>query len=259
MTRRGNAGTMLREWRQHRRLSQLDLALRAQVSAKHVSYVETGRSRPSPEMILHLCDHLEVPLRDRNTILLAGGHAPRYQHSSYDAAGNSEVRQVVDMVLSAHRYPAVVVDSRWNLVSANAAADMFLEDVAPHLLVAPINVIRLSLDPAGLAPRVANFPEYAGHVLARLRRLVAQDPEPLLAEILMEFAHLDVGPPPDSDGVVLPLELRVGGDIARMFSTITTFGTPREVTLSELAIETFYPADERTTELLTVLAASTAA
>ena len=112
MTRRGNAGTMLREWRQHRRLSQLDLALREQVSPKHVSYVETGRSRPSPEMILHLCDHLEVPLRDRNTILLAAGHAPSYQHSSYDAAGSSEVRQVVDMVLSAHRYPAVVVDSR---------------------------------------------------------------------------------------------------------------------------------------------------
>ncbi|MGE3589276.1 MAG: helix-turn-helix domain-containing protein, partial [Ilumatobacteraceae bacterium] len=237
MSRRDSAGTVLREWRVHRRFSQMDLALLADVSAKHLSYVETGRSRPSPEMILHLCEHLEVPLRDRNAILLAAGHAPRYQHSLYEAADSSEVRQVVDMVLSAHRYPAVVVDSRWNLVSANTAASMFLDDVASDLLVAPINVIRLSLHPTGLAPRVANFAEYAGHVLARLRRLVTHDPDPVLVELLAEFAHLDVGPAPASDGVVLPLELRVGDDIARMFSTITTFGTPREVTLSELAIE----------------------
>lgn len=250
MTRSPGAGAVLREWRVRRRFSQMELALQAAVSTKHLSYVETGRARPSPEMIVHLCEHLEVPLRHRNSILLAAGHAPRYPHSPYESAGGSDVRDVVDLVLGAHRYPAVVVDGRWDLVAANGAAGLFLDDVAVELLTPPVNVIRLSLHPDGLAPRVVNFAEYAGHVLARVRRLIANAPDPVLEQLLAEFEHLETITPDRPDGVVLPLELRVPNGVVRMFSTITTFGSPRDVTLSELAIETFYPADEVSTALL---------
>lgn len=255
MGRRDAAGMMLREWRARRRFSQLDLAIASGVSAKHLSYVETGRSRPSPEMVLHLCEHLDVPLRDRNAILLAAGHAPTYQQSSYGDPA-SEVRAVVDLVVGAHPYPAVVVDSRWDLLSANDAASLFLIGVADHLTVPTTNVIRLSLHPDGLRPRVLNFAEYAGHVLARLRRHVAHTSDPTLTALLAEFGDLDVTAPEHSDGVVLPLVLDVGGEAVRMFSTIATFGTPREVTLSELAIETFYPADPASAAVLRSRAAS---
>jgi transcriptional regulator with XRE-family HTH domain len=240
---------MLREWRARRRFSQLDLAIASGVSAKHLSYVETGRSRPSPEMVLHLCEHLDVPLRDRNAILLAAGHAPTYQQSSYDDP-TSEVRDLVDLVVGAHPYPAVVVDSRWDLVAANAAASLFLIGVADHLMVPTTNVIRLSLHADGLRPRVLNFAEYAGHVLARLRRLEAHSPDPTLTALLEEFGDLDATAPEHSDGVMMPLVLDIGGEAVRMFSTIATFGTPREVTLSELAIETFYPADPASAAVL---------
>jgi len=252
MTPPTSAGTVLREWRTRRRFSQMDLALQAHVSTKHLSNVETGRARPSPEMILHLCEHLDVPLRDRNSILLAAGHAPRYRHSPLESIDSSEVRHVVDMVLAAHHYPAVVVDGQWNLVAANDAAGLFLHGIAPELLTPPINVIRLSLHPGGLAPRVVNFAEYAGHVLARLRRLASNSPDPVLDELLTEFANLHTTTPARSDGVVLPLELSTPTGVIRMFSTITTFGSPRDVTLSELAIETFYPADDASAALLTL-------
>jgi transcriptional regulator with XRE-family HTH domain len=243
---------ILREWRTRLRLSQLDLAVASGVSAKHLSYVETGRSRPSPEMVLHLCEHLEVPLRDRNSILLAAGHAPSYPQSSYDAP-TGEVRDLVDLVVNAHPYPAVVVDGRWDLVAANAAASLFLDGVAHHLLSPSINVIRLSLHADGLRPRVANFAEYSGHVLARLRRLVAHSSDPALVALLDEFGHLETTVPVHGDGVVMPLVLDVDGSQVRMFTTIATFGTPREVTLSELAIETFYPSDPASAATLTAM------
>jgi transcriptional regulator with XRE-family HTH domain len=242
MGHRNAAGVMLREWRARQRFSQLELAIASGVSAKHLSYVETGRSRPSPEMVVHLCEHLDVPLRDRNAILLAAGHAPSYPQSSYDAP-TGEVRDLVDLVVGAHPYPAVVVDSRWDLVAANVAASLFLVGVAEHLLTPTPNVIRLSLHADGLRPRVLNFDEYAGHVLARLRRLVDHSPDPTLVGLLEEFGGLDVASPERGAGVVMPLVLDVDGTPVRMFTTIATFGTPREVTLSELAIETFYPAD----------------
>lgn len=255
MGRRDAAGVMLREWRTRRRFSQLDLALASGVSTKHLSYVESGRSRPSPEMVLHLCEHLEVPLRDRNTILLAAGHAPTYSQSSYDSP-TGEVRELVDLVVNAHPYPAVVVDGRWDLVAANAAASLLLVGVADHLLAPTPNVIRLSLHADGLRPRVVNFDEYAGHVLERLRRLVAHSPDPVLVALLDEFADLDVTPPSRGDGIVMPLVLDIDGTQVRMFTTVTTFGTPREVTLSELAIETFYPADAPSAAILTALLAT---
>jgi transcriptional regulator with XRE-family HTH domain len=243
---------MLREWRTRRRFSQLDLALASGVSAKHLSYVETGHSRPSPEMVLHLCEHLEVPLRDRNAILLAAGHAPRFRASTYGEPG-SAIRTMIDLVLDAHQFPAVVVDASWNLVAANAAATMFMTSVADHLLTPPVNVFRLSLHAEGLRPRIVNFDRYAGHVIARLRRLVTQTPDAVLRELLDEFGDLGGAHAAGDDGVVLPLVLDVDGTPVRMFSTIATFGSPHEVTLSELAIETFYPADPASAAVLASL------
>lgn len=241
------AGVLLREWRTRRRFSQLDLAYRAEVSPKHLSHIETGRSRPSPEMILHLCEHLDVPLGHRNEILLAAGHAPRYQRR--DFAHDRELQANVERIVNSHPYPAVVVDADWNLVSANAAAMMFLEGVAPELLAAPANVIRLSLHPDGLATRVVNFDAYAAHVLARVRRSAEHNPSPVLRALLDEFEHL-ARHVDDAVGLILPLEISTPKGIVRMFSTITTFGAPRDVTLDELAIETFYPADDESAALL---------
>ena len=239
-------GLLLREWRMRRRYSQLDLSVAAEVSTKHLSYIETGRSKPSPEMIVHLCEHLAVPLRTRNEILLAAGFAPRYGEASPDLTRDSELRSAVDQIVGSHSYPAVVVDGDWNLVSANAAASIFLDGVDSKLLTPPVNVIRLSLHPDGLAPRIANLDEYAEHILVRVRRTVANAPSHALEAILAEFvdigrdAHLDDSQRP---GLLMPLELVTPYGLIRMFSTITTFGSPRDATLEELAIETFYPAD----------------
>jgi transcriptional regulator with XRE-family HTH domain len=248
------AGPLLREWRVRRRFSQLDLAVRAEVSAKHLSYVETGRSRPSPEMVLHLCEHLEVPLRHRNTILLAAGHAPRYLETGYDAA-DGRVRDRVDLVVAGHRYPAAVVDRRWNLVAANGPAMVFLAGVADHLLAPAVNVVRLSLHRDGLRSRVHNFDDYASHVLGRVRRRYAADPDPVLAELLAEFGGLAAGDGPARRDAVLPLVLELAGTTVRLFSTITTFGAPLDVALAELAIEVFYPADAASAAVLDQLAA----
>ncbi len=239
-----DAGVMLREWRQRRRFSQLDLAMVADVSAKHLSYVETGRSRPSPEMIQHLSVHLDIPLRERNALLLAAGHAPRYQETSHDAHQRTELTELLDLVMAGFRYPALAVDAHWNLVAANAAMGLFLGGVASHLLEPPVNVIRLSLDPAGLAPRIVNFDEYSAHILERLRRLTENHPSAELDTILAEFGHLAVTRGVhETIGLALPIELAVEGTTVRLISTITTFGAPLDVSLAELAFETFYPAD----------------
>lgn len=249
------AGALLREWRERRRYSQLELAHRADVSAKHLSYVETGRSRPSPEMVLHLCQHLDVPLRERNRLLLAAGHAPRFTEQAYDPADDSELTRLVDLILDAHRYPAAVIDPGWNLVAANAPFRILTAGLDPGLLSPPANLLRISLHPAGLADRIVNFEDYAGQVVRRLRHLVAGRPDPALTALLDEFGHLDPGPdahraPGPPPGIVLPLVLRHGEQELRLVSTAATFGMPREVTLSELAIEAFYPADAATRLLL---------
>jgi transcriptional regulator with XRE-family HTH domain len=242
-----NAGVLLREWRQLRRFSQLDLAVAADVSAKHLSYVETGRSRPSPEMIQHLSNHLDIPLRERNAMLLAAGHAPRHQETRHNAAVSTELHELLHLVLSGFRYPAFAVDAHWNLIAANSAMGLFLAGVGSHLLEPPVNVIRLTLDPAGLAPRIVNFPEYGAHILERLRRLAAHHPSPQIATLIEEFGHLvptSGMATHETSGLALPIELTVeGGITVRLVSTITTFGAPLDVSLSELALETFYPAD----------------
>jgi transcriptional regulator with XRE-family HTH domain len=248
----------LRDWRQRRRLSQLDLALDAEVSPRHLSFVETGRSRPSRELLLHLAEQLEVPLRERNALLLAAGYAPGYPETPLDAAAMAPVRAALDQLLAGHEpYPAVIVDRSWNLVSANATALAILaEGVAPELLQPPVNALRVTLHPKGLAPRITNFAEYGAHLLTRLHRQAIFSADAALAELYQELrAYPGVGEAaPSTEPAALlfvPLQLRTTkGDELQLFSTIATFGTALDVTLAELAIESFFPADEKTAALL---------
>jgi transcriptional regulator with XRE-family HTH domain len=240
-----HAGDLLREWRQRRRLSQLDLALAAGVSSRHVSFVETGRSRPTSEMILRLAEHLDVPLRDRNALLLAGGYAPAYPEHSLAGPELEAVRQALQKVLKGHEpYPAVVLNRWWELVDANAGIDLFTKDVNPELLAPPVNVLRLSLHPEGMAPRIVNLPEWRAHLLTRLHHQVQATGDPRLAELHDELSAYPggQGPPPAPADVVVPLRYQ---DLT--FLSITAMvGTPLDVTVSELVIESFYPADATT-------------
>ncbi|WP_422749796.1 helix-turn-helix domain-containing protein [Micromonospora sp. WMMD1219] len=240
-------GELLRQWRQRRGLSQLDLAIAADVSARHVSLVETGKSKPSSDMILRLADQLHVPLRDRNRLLLAGGFAPRYAESPLDHNALSAVHDAVRRVLRAHEpYPAVVFDRRWNIVTTNRAVDPFFAQVAPDLLRPPVNLVRLGLDPRGLARMVVNLADVRAVFRARISRQLATAPDPELTALYEEL----LAPEPQNTSsqriepdVVIPMILRVGGRELRLFSTITTFGTPMDITIDEIAIESYYPAD----------------
>lgn len=259
-------GDLLREWRRRRRLSQLDLSLEAAVSARHLSFVETGRSKPSRELLLHLADQLEMPLRDRNALLLAGGYAPVYRERPLDADEMAPVRAAIDQVLAGHApFPAVVVDRHWNLVAINTPASALLTTgVAPELLAPPANALRVSLHPDGLAPRIANLAEYGAHLLTRLRRQVATAPDPELTELYDELRALpgiveeDPGADEPAARVFAPLRLRSDAGELAFFSTIATFGTALDVTLEELAIESFYPADAATADALRAAAAAAA-
>lgn len=246
-----SAGALVREWRLRRNLSQLDLANRAEVSTRHLSYVETGRSRPTAPMLLRLCEHLDVPLRERNRILLAGGYAPAYPEHGLSDPPMAEANAALEAILQAHLpYPALVVDRHWELVTANEAAFSLLDGVDEDLLEPPVNVIRLSVHPRGLAPRIANLPEWRAFLAQRLRHEYDATGDVELKALLDEVAD-GAGEPPQSSALVVPLQLRAGEDTVLSFmSTTTVFGTPREVTLSELAIEAFYPADEATRKIL---------
>lgn len=267
-------GTLLRDWRQRRHFSQLDLAVAAGVSARHLSFVETGRSRPSREMVLHLAEHLDVPLRHRNELLLAAGFAPSYRESSLDEERMQSARAAVDRVLAGHEpYPAVVVDRRWNLLSMNAAVAVLVDGVDPALLAPPANALRVALHPDGMAPRIANFGEWADHLLSRLRRqvvLTGDDELRRLEEELDEYVGSAGGAGAgsragsearpgrggrDADiegpgGVAVPLRLRTADRELSFLSTISTFGTAIDITLAELSIEAFFPADEATAAAL---------
>ena len=246
-------GTMLRDWRQRRRLSQLDLALDAGVSSRHLSFVETGRSRPSPEMVLTLAQRLEVPLRERNQLLLAAGYAPRYRERSFDGPELAPVREAVSRLLAGHEpYPALAVDSAWNLVASNGALDLLLEDVADELLLPPVNVMRLALHPDGVAPRILNLGEWRGHLLARLRREAALRRDPRLDELLAEVEAYPGEVDPDRSEMDIMVTLRLASSAGELtlFSTVTTFGTAVDITVAELSVEAFFPADEATAEAL---------
>jgi transcriptional regulator with XRE-family HTH domain len=258
-------GELLRSWRQRRSLSQLELALDADVSSRHVSFLETGRARPSREMVLRLAEHLDVPLRERNALLLAAGYAPLYGERSLQEAEMAPVRQALDRFLRAHEpYPAVVVDRHYFLVAVNDATHVLTDGVAPELLEPPANGLRLTLHPRGMAPRIANLKQWSGHLLQRLRRQASitgdRELEALYAE-LAGYPGVAVEPPHEQAAgadVVLPLRLQDGEHELAFFSTVSTFGTASDVTLAELAVEAFYPADAATaTRLLEDIAAGT--
>jgi transcriptional regulator with XRE-family HTH domain len=251
-------GPLLKDWRRRRRLSQLDLAVGADVSTRHLSFVETGRSKPSRELLLHLAEHLDVPLRDRNGLLLAAGYAPDYRETPLDDAAMTPVRHALDKVLTGHEpFPAVIVDRRWTLVSANQPALRLLADgVAPELLEPPVNTLRVSLHPDGLAPRIVNFAEYAQHLVTLVHRAASLSGDRALDELEAELrGYPGVGgddAPEIEPGTAMfvPLQLRRDGGVLSLFSTIATFGTALDITLAELAIEAFFPADPATAAAL---------
>ncbi len=251
-------GTLLRDWRQRRRLSQLDLALEAGISTRHLSFVETGRAKPSPEMVVHLAEQLQIPLRERNQLLLAAGYAPQYAARSLDDPDMAPVRDALGRVLAGHEpYPAIAVDRGWNLVASNAALGPLLEGASPKLLQPPVNCIRLSLHPDGLAPRIINLGEWRAHLLHRLERQVALTGDAQLADLLDEVRSYPGGEEHDAAAGEIMIELHLATDDGELafFSTVTTFGTALDITVSELAIEAFFPADGQTAERLGALAA----
>ena len=252
-----HAGDLIREWRQRRRLSQLDLAIAANVSSRHLSFVETGRSRPTSEMILHLAEHLDVPLRDRNALLLAGGFAPAYPERGLAEPELHAVKNALKRVLDGHEpYPAAVVNRWWELVDANAGIALFTGDVSPELLEPPVNVLRLSLHPDGMAPRIANLPEWRAHLLARLHRQAEATGDPRLFSLHSTSSSAypggqgDQAQPPLPTDVVVPLRYRTAQAELSFLSITAVIGTPMDVTVEELAIESFYPADPQTAKAL---------
>jgi transcriptional regulator with XRE-family HTH domain len=265
MTRPQPLGDLLREWRQRRRMSQLDLSLEAEISTKHLSFLETGRSQPSREMVLNLAEQLDIPLRERNVLLVAAGFAPVFAERKLEDPALQAARKAVDLVLAGHEpYPALAVDRHWTLIAANGAVGRLIGGADASLLQPPVNVLRLSLHPKGLAPRIANLPEWRAHLLARLRRQIEVSADPVLTELLRE---LGAYPAPDAArsrpanereyaGVLVPLQFITDQGILSFFSTTTVFGTPLDITLSELALESFFPADAATGEALRRLAGS---
>jgi transcriptional regulator with XRE-family HTH domain len=241
----------------------MDLALEAEISTRHLSFLETGRSQPSREMVLLLAEKLDMPLRERNIMLVSAGFAPVYSQRSLDDPALGSMRQAVDLVLRGHDpYPALAVDRHWSLVSANEALVSLIGDVDPALMKPPVNVLRLSIHPAGLARRIVNFTEWRNHLVHRLQRQVDATGDAVLAGLIGELRSYPTPDAParaprashDYAGIVVPLQLIAGEGVLTLFSTITIFGTPVDVTLSELAIEAFFPADPESTRMLRRLA-----
>jgi transcriptional regulator with XRE-family HTH domain len=255
-------GQLIREWRQRRRLSQLDLACDAEVSTKHLSFLETGRARPSREMVLHLAERMAIPLRDRNVMLNAAGFVPTYQERSLDDPDFRLVRQSIDLLLSTHEpNPALAMDRHWTMTASNTAIGRLIAGVDPLLLVPPVNVIRLSLHPAGLAPRIINLLEWRRHIIDRLRQQIDATGDPVLADLVEEVrdyplpsGHSARVQPADHEMIAVPFRLATVHGSLSFFSTTTAFGTPVDITLSELAIESFFPADQVTVSAMRRLA-----
>jgi transcriptional regulator with XRE-family HTH domain len=251
---------LLREWRERRRLSQLELATQADISTRHLSFVETGRSRPTSDMILRITEQLDVPLRERNQALLAGGYAPAYAEHRWDAPQLREIRAAFAQVLSAHEpFPAVLVDRTWTMLDANLAIDPFLAGCAAHLLAPPVNVLRLSLHPDGMAPRIVNLAEWRAHILDRLDHQISVTADPELVTLAAELRAYpcDDHPIPERGGagaVVVPLQLRTERGVLSLFSMTAMVGTPLDVTVAELAIESFFPANAATAQGLQAIA-----
>lgn len=253
----GPVGELLRQWRKYRRFSQLRLASEADISTRHLSFVETGRAHPSRKLVLHLADHLQLPLRERNRLLLAAGYAPVYPETALGAPEMATVRAVIRRVLAAHQpYPAVVVDRRWNMVEANDMVGLLIHDSAPELLAPPTNVLRVTLHPEGLARRIVNLGQWRAHVLGRLRRQISLSPDPALSALHDELrgypCEQDVpdAEVPPAGAVAIPLIIRHQGRNLSFLSTVAAFGTPVDITVAELVIESFFPAEPATAEAL---------
>jgi transcriptional regulator with XRE-family HTH domain len=255
-----SAGHLIREWRGRRRLSQLDLAAEAEISQRHLSFLESGRSRPSREMVLHLAERLSMPLRERNRLLVAAGFAPRYEQRALDDPSLAVALSAVEQVLSGHEpNPAMAVDRHWNLVRANRAIESLVRGIAdPGLLAAPANMLRLSLHPQGLAPLIVNLLEWRDHCVERLQRLNRDVADPVLGELERELRSYPMPkrsrPAAGHSPIAAMLQLRHRGRVLSFITTITVFGTPLDVTLSELAIESFFPADTATAAAMRELA-----
>ena len=230
-------------------MTQLDLALQAEISARHLSFVETGRAQPSREMLMHLSETLEIPLRERNQLLVSAGFAPVFRERPLADPALKAAREAIQVVLDAQKpFPAFALDRHWQMVASNGALPGLYEGIAPALLQPPVNVLRLSLHPSGLAPRIDNLPEWRAHLLSRLRRQVDLTADPVLKSLMDEASsygprerHVD-----KSHEVLVPLRIRLAGKVLAFFSTTTVFGTAHEVTLAEIAIESFFPADAAT-------------
>ena len=259
-TRPAHVGDHLRQWRQRRHLSQLDLAGDAEISARHLSFVETGRAAPSRDMVLKLAERLAVPLRERNVLLVAAGFAPAFPQRSLDDPALKSARQAIDLVLRAHEpNPALAYDRHWNLVSANRMVAPLLEGIPQRLLGQPLNILRLAFHPEALAARTVNLAEWCGHLLERLHRQCEATADPGLIKLHAELKAYPIparAGPLSSDHVAIPFKMRFGGDVLSFISTTMIFGTPVDVTLSELALETFFPADDLTAERMRGMAAS---
>ncbi|MFD0025629.1 helix-turn-helix domain-containing protein [Streptomyces sp. NPDC058382] len=257
-------GPLLRSWRERSRISQLELALRADSSARHISFIETGRSRPSEEMVLRLAEHLNVPVRERNALLVVAGYAPRYTETALDDPAMGALREGMDRLLQGYDpYPALVVDGTYNVVAANQGIVRLTAGVADHLLAPPLNAMRLTLHPEGLAPRIHNLREWRADLLAQMERQIALVRSAELRELYEEVAGYPVGPradggewdePSSSVPFALPLLIEQDGRLLSFIASIATFNTPMDVTVSELAIETFLPADQATATYLRSLA-----
>ena len=261
-------GDHLRTWRQQRHLSQLELADEADISTRHVSFMETGRTNPSRDMVLRLCERLAIPLRERNALLVAAGYAPMYRERALDDPALTAARQAVELVLKGHEpCPAIALDRCWNVVAANRAAQALLAaHVSPELLTPPINVFRLSLHPDGLASRIANLAQWRHHLFERLRQQIHATGDPALLALQAELLEY---PAPDEStplvmagemlGVVMPFCFNSMHGMLSLISTTTIFGTPVDVTLQELAVESFFPADAFTAQVLREMAQQYAA
>jgi transcriptional regulator with XRE-family HTH domain len=252
-------GELLREWRDRRHLSQLDLATEAGISSRHLSFVETGRAAPSREMVLTLAEHLEVPLREQNALLLAAGYAPSFSETPLDTDEMRPVRHALKAIISGQEpYPAIIVDRQWEMVASNKPAqEILIDGVSEELLAPPTNALRVTMHPEGLAPQILNFDEWSAHLITRLHRQALLSQDPALAELERELlAYPGVEP---SSGIAEPAEMlfvplrlkrRSDGRVLSMFSTIATFGTALDITLEELSIESFFPADQPTEDYL---------
>lgn len=257
-------GPLLRQWRQRRSLSQLALAAEACISQRHLSFIECGRATPSRHMVIRLAEQLAVPLRERNTLLAAAGYAPLYRERTSDDPDLAAARRAIILMLRGHEpFPALAVDRHWIMVEANAAVAPLMKGVDPTLLEPPVNVMRLSLHPDGLAPRIANFREWRAHLIGRLAQQIEISADPALIALKEELAAFPV-PPGASPwraegsstfgGVAIPFQLRTDAGILSFISATTIFGTAHDLGLSELAIESFFPANARTSDAIRAIA-----